>query len=94
MPWFKYDSGFWIKNLGGNCSNQYIINNIKHFVWLSITWSIYVIHESSRCTTHLVQNQNMEGAGAYGGGKAGGAFDPISFAQRPHVILRAICWVS
>ncbi|XP_066159287.1 synaptogyrin [Euwallacea fornicatus] len=35
----------------------------------------------------------MEGVGAYGGGKAGGAFDPISFAQRPTVILRAICWL-
>lgn len=35
----------------------------------------------------------MEGAGAYGGGKAGGAFDPISFIQRPQVILRAVCWV-
>lgn len=36
----------------------------------------------------------MEGVGAYGGGKAGGAFDPISFVQRPQVILRAVCWVS
>jgi hypothetical protein len=35
----------------------------------------------------------MEGVGAYGGGKAGGAFDPISFAQRPQVILRAVCWL-
>lgn len=39
-------------------------------------------------------NQNMEGVGAYGGGKAGGAFDPISFVQRPQVILRAVSWVS
>lgn len=37
----------------------------------------------------------MEGAGgAYGGGKAGGSFDPLSFMQRPQVILRAVCWVS
>ncbi|CAH1992100.1 unnamed protein product [Acanthoscelides obtectus] len=35
----------------------------------------------------------MEGGGAYGGGKAGGAFDPITFVQRPHVILRAVCWL-
>lgn len=34
----------------------------------------------------------MEG-GAYGGGKAGGAFDPIAFVQRPAVILRALCWL-
>lgn len=33
----------------------------------------------------------MEGVGAYGGGKAGGAFDPVTFAQRPQVILRAVC---
>lgn len=32
--------------------------------------------------------------GAYGGGKAGTAFDPITFIQRPQVILRAVCWVS
>lgn len=36
----------------------------------------------------------MEGVGAYGGGKAGGTFDPVSFAQRPQVILRAVSWVS
>ncbi|XP_050505779.1 synaptogyrin [Diabrotica virgifera virgifera] len=35
----------------------------------------------------------MEAAGAYGGGKAGGTFDPISFVQRPQVILRAVCWL-
>ncbi|XP_017773394.1 PREDICTED: synaptogyrin-1 [Nicrophorus vespilloides] len=35
----------------------------------------------------------MEGLGAYGGGKAGGAFDPITFVQRPQVILRAVCWL-
>ncbi|XP_065089739.1 synaptogyrin [Ochlerotatus camptorhynchus] len=31
--------------------------------------------------------------GAYGGGKAGGAFDPIGFVMRPTVILRAVCWL-
>lgn len=34
----------------------------------------------------------MEG-GAYGGLKAGGTFDPIAFAQRPQVVLRALCWL-
>lgn len=32
--------------------------------------------------------------GAYGGGKAGGAFDPQAFIQKPTVIVRAVCWVS
>lgn len=36
----------------------------------------------------------MDNTGAYGGAKAGAAFDPISFVQRPHVILRAVNWVS
>lgn len=36
----------------------------------------------------------MDAGGAYGGGKAGGAFDPITFVQRPQVILRAVCWVN
>lgn len=36
----------------------------------------------------------MENVGAYGGGKAGGAFDPITFIQRPQVIIRVVCWVS
>lgn len=35
----------------------------------------------------------MNAGGAYGGGKAGGAFDLITFVQRPQVILRALCWV-
>jgi len=35
----------------------------------------------------------MEAMGAYGGGKAGGSFDPIAFVQRPQVILRAVCWL-
>ncbi|XP_045475982.1 synaptogyrin [Harmonia axyridis] len=35
----------------------------------------------------------MESGGAYGGGKAGGAFDPVVFVQRPQVILRAVCWL-
>lgn len=35
----------------------------------------------------------MDTTGAYGGGKAGGAFDPQAFIQRPPVIVRAVCWV-
>lgn len=35
----------------------------------------------------------MNTGGAYGGGKAGGQFDLITFVQRPTVILRALCWV-
>lgn len=35
----------------------------------------------------------MDTSGAYGGGKAGGAFDPQQFIQRPPVIVRAVCWV-
>lgn len=36
----------------------------------------------------------MNVGGAYGGGKAGGSFDPILFVQRPQVILRGLSWVS
>ncbi|XP_063362343.1 synaptogyrin [Cydia amplana] len=35
----------------------------------------------------------MDSTGAYGGGKAGGAFDPQAFIQRPPVIVRAVCWL-
>ncbi|XP_076309133.1 synaptogyrin-1-like [Tachypleus tridentatus] len=34
----------------------------------------------------------MEGR-FYGAGKAGGSFDPLSFIQRPQVILRSFCWI-
>nr|XP_033785379.1 synaptogyrin-1 isoform X1 [Geotrypetes seraphini] len=34
----------------------------------------------------------MEG-GAYGAGKAGGAFDPQTFIRQPHTILRMISWL-
>ncbi|KAG5278765.1 hypothetical protein AALO_G00102490 [Alosa alosa] len=34
----------------------------------------------------------MEGM-AYGAGKAGGAFDPITFVQQPHTILRIVSWL-
>ncbi|KAK3891659.1 hypothetical protein Pcinc_004455 [Petrolisthes cinctipes] len=31
--------------------------------------------------------------GVYGGGKAGAPFDPLTFVQRPQVILRAVTWL-
>ncbi|KAJ8363229.1 hypothetical protein SKAU_G00120600 [Synaphobranchus kaupii] len=34
----------------------------------------------------------MEGM-AYGAGKAGGAFDPVTFFQQPHTILRIVSWL-
>ncbi|XP_014463279.1 synaptogyrin-1 isoform X1 [Alligator mississippiensis] len=34
----------------------------------------------------------MEG-GAYGAGKAGGAFDPQTFVRQPHTALRLVSWV-
>ncbi|XP_063099752.1 synaptogyrin-1 isoform X2 [Cavia porcellus] len=34
----------------------------------------------------------MEG-GAYGAGKAGGAFDPYTLIRQPHTILRVVSWV-
>ncbi|KAM5148995.1 synaptogyrin-1 isoform 2-T2 [Mantella aurantiaca] len=34
----------------------------------------------------------MEG-GAYGAGKAGGAFDPQTFIRQPHTLLRMVSWV-
>uniref|UniRef100_G1LWH3 Synaptogyrin 1 n=1 Tax=Ailuropoda melanoleuca TaxID=9646 RepID=G1LWH3_AILME len=34
----------------------------------------------------------MEG-GAYGAGKAGGAFDPHTLVRQPHTILRVVSWV-
>ena len=36
----------------------------------------------------------MEGMQAYGAGKAGGAFDPVTFFQQPQTILRIVSWVS
>ncbi|XP_004845636.2 synaptogyrin-1 isoform X2 [Heterocephalus glaber] len=34
----------------------------------------------------------MEG-GAYGAGKAGGAFDPHTLVRQPHTVLRVVSWV-
>ncbi|XP_075863095.1 synaptogyrin-1 isoform X3 [Microcebus murinus] len=34
----------------------------------------------------------MEG-GAYGAGKAGGAFDPYTLVRQPHTILRVVSWL-
>ncbi|XP_021966147.1 synaptogyrin isoform X2 [Folsomia candida] len=33
----------------------------------------------------------MDGGGAFGGAKAGAAFDPVTFAKKPPVILRGLC---
>uniref|UniRef100_A0A672ZC01 Synaptogyrin n=1 Tax=Sphaeramia orbicularis TaxID=375764 RepID=A0A672ZC01_9TELE len=35
----------------------------------------------------------MEGMQAYGAGKAGGAFDPLTFFQQPQTILRVVSWL-
>lgn len=40
-----------------------------------------------------LESAEMDTTGAYGGGKAGGAFDPQAFVQKPSVIVRAVCWV-
>ncbi|XP_053494353.1 synaptogyrin-1-like isoform X2 [Ictalurus furcatus] len=34
----------------------------------------------------------MEGT-AYGAGRAGGAFDPLTFLQQPHTVLRMVSWL-
>lgn len=36
----------------------------------------------------------MDGFQAYGAGKAGGAFDPLTFIKQPQTIIRILCWVS
>ncbi|XP_067875896.1 synaptogyrin-1-like isoform X2 [Heterodontus francisci] len=35
----------------------------------------------------------METAAVYGAGKAGGAFDPLTFIKQPQTILRAVSWL-
>ncbi|XP_049416919.1 synaptogyrin-1a isoform X2 [Epinephelus fuscoguttatus] len=35
----------------------------------------------------------MDGFQAYGAGKAGGAFDPLTFIRQPQTIVRIICWL-
>lgn len=35
----------------------------------------------------------MNGGGAYGAGRAGVPFDPVTFIQRPQVVLRLLCWL-
>lgn len=42
---------------------------------------------------HRAGAGTMEG-GAYGAGKAGGAFDPHTLVRQPHTILRVVSWVS
>lgn len=58
----------------------YSIKQILLSVWLE--WWLFLLKEK------------MDSGGAYGAGKAGGAFDPFIFVQRPQVILRAVCLVS
>lgn len=41
---------------------------------------------------HRAGAATMEG-GAYGAGKAGGAFDPYTLVRQPHTILRVVSWV-
>lgn len=36
----------------------------------------------------------MDGFQAYGAGKAGGAFDPLTFIRQPQTVVRILCWVS
>ncbi|XP_070704520.1 synaptogyrin-1a isoform X2 [Pempheris klunzingeri] len=35
----------------------------------------------------------MDGFQAYGAGKAGGAFDPLTFVRQPQTVVRLICWL-
>lgn len=55
------------------------------------TYSLWTL--ATQVKSEHLSKSKMEG-GAYGGGKAGGAFDPIQFVQRPQVILKALCLVS
>ncbi|XP_072513736.1 synaptogyrin-3b [Salminus brasiliensis] len=35
----------------------------------------------------------MDGPGSFGAGRAGAAFDPLSFATRPQTVLRLLAWI-
>ncbi|KAK1805178.1 hypothetical protein P4O66_019533 [Electrophorus voltai] len=35
----------------------------------------------------------MDGVGSFGAGRAGAAFDPISFVQQPQTVLRILSWI-
>ncbi|XP_051751901.1 synaptogyrin-1-like isoform X1 [Ctenopharyngodon idella] len=35
----------------------------------------------------------QQGIGAFGAGRAGGAFDPLAFIQQPHTCLRIVSWL-
>ncbi|XP_013878642.1 synaptogyrin-1 isoform X2 [Austrofundulus limnaeus] len=35
----------------------------------------------------------MDGFQAYGAGKAGGSFDPLTFIRQPQTVLRICCWL-
>merc|ERR1712117_143634 len=42
-------------------------------------------------TVPLNHQQDMEGCEAFGGGKAGAAFDPLAFLKKPCVVFRIAC---
>ncbi|KAM4598212.1 synaptogyrin-1a [Polymixia lowei] len=35
----------------------------------------------------------MDGFQAYGAGKAGGGFDPVTFLRQPQTVVRLLCWL-
>lgn len=67
-----------------------LIYNLK--LCLILFYILIIRFECSWRLLHSVVKTMMEGA--YGGGKAGAAFDPITFVQKPQVILRGLCLVS
>lgn len=58
---------------------------------LSSRW--WIVRFRFLLANYLIERKMMDTTGAYGGGKAGAAFDPQAFIQRPPVIVRAVCWV-
>ncbi len=38
-------------------------------------------------------SERMDGAGSFGAGRAGSAFDLIAFIKQPQTILRVLAWV-
>lgn len=75
-----------------------VINKINRVNCWKLKPSTHSSHKHTHTHTNrmdiLTQILNMNAGGAYGGGKAGGAFDPLTFAMKPQVVIRALCWVS
>lgn len=46
--------------------------------------------ENPGARTRTPSLSKMDVGGAYGAGKAGAPFDPVTFAQRPQVIVKAV----